>query len=461
MATNNLEVKFKVDASEVTRGSDEAKRKVKNAADSMAASMREVSNATKDASSAVRQMEGQVASSSRSMERDLSKVARQMSAMQMFNLGARGVGLLGGVASNIAKYNGNYDAASTIDSTTKVAQGGMQGAAMGFAAAGPVGAAVGALMGAGNALLEAAVMQKEAARAMLNGSVKSIEDIEDRYQSRTRQEEIARQASAANFDSTAAAQQIAEAKQAVEDAKNRQADIQDILYGRKAGIIDIGSLGGYGRGVATQEMQGNWMDPSFRQRVTKNIEDAIHGQSGTLGGEFNRLVGPNVETFVADQYKIFADEAKNAEEEVQRAQKRLQELAPLQARIDAEQSKIAQMWLNSQEEFWNSGAGRAFDDYQNGKDLEDEKREKERTLADYQRQLQGVISRPAETPTDALTRIGGGRGYAAYNNSTAQIQKNIENYLKTLISNQKSQIQEIIDELRTLKGPTEMVWANP
>ena len=81
-------------------------------------------------------------------------------------------------------------------------------------------------------------------------------------------------------------------------------------------------------------------------------------------------------------------------------------------------------------------------------------------MAQYERELQGVASKPAETPTDQLTRIGGGGGDASYNNSTAQIQRNIENYLKTLISNQKSQIQEVVDKLDALVNKdTTLSWA--
>lgn len=458
MATQDLNVKFKVDASEVSKGSDEAKRKVKSAADTMASDVRRASssmsssmkdveratqgigNAAKAASNSVRQMEG-----------DLKSVSRQMSAMQMFNMGSRGIGMLGGVASNVLKLQGNYEGAETVNGAVKVGQGAFQGAAMGFAMGGPLGSAVGGLIGAGNALLEAAVEQKEAARELLKGSVKSIEDIEERYQSRIRQETIASQATATNFDVDNAQKQIDEAKQALEDAKSNQRTAQDNLYGRNGGI--------------------NWMDESQRNAFIEEERERLYGKKGerSWGQAIAEWTDPMLdrknndpEQIVAEQYKLFAQEASNADKEVQRAQQRLAELAPLQARIDAEKAKSDQFWLNSQAEFWNSGAGKAFDDYQNGKDLKDQLKIDQASLADYQRQLNGVMARPADTPSDALTRIGGGRGYSAYNNSAANVQKQIEGHLRSVIDILQKSIDETTSRLDALiNKDTELVWANP
>ena len=449
MATENLTVKFKVDATGVKTGADEAKNKVKSAAQTMSSDVKKASqnmeSSVKSATNAVKQMDREVATASGSMERNLSKVSKQMSAMTAFRIGARGIGMLGGVAENIARLNGNYDAADSIGTASKVAQGGIQGAAAGFLMGGPAGAAVGALVGAGNSLLEAAAMQKEAARELMKGSVKTIEDIEDQYQTRTRQEEIASTASAKTFDSDAAARRIAEAKQALEDAKARQAEIQDTLYGRNGGI--------------------NWMDEGQRKALIQQENERLYGKKGerSWGQAIASWTDPNMprwlgggdeydpEKLVAKQYQAFSEEAKNAEKEVQRAQQLLRELAPLQARIYEEQQKGAKFWMDSQSEFWNGEGGKAFDKYQKGGDIQDQIKESESTISELQKKLQGVVSRSANAPTDALTRIGGGRGYASYNNSTANYQSKVENHLKELIKLEQSKITDLKSELEDIK----------
>lgn len=443
MATEELKVRFKVDTSEVKQGADEAKNKVKSAAQSMSSDVksatRSMESSVKSATNAVKQMDREVATASSSMEKNLGKVTRQMSAMTAFRIGARGIGMLGGIAENIAKYNGNYESASAIGTATSVAQGGIQGAAAGFLMGGPAGAAVGALVGAGNSLLEAAAMQKEAARELMKGSVKTIEDIEDQYQTRTRQEEIASTASAKTFDSDAAARRIAEAKQAVEDAKARQAAIQDTLYGRNGGI--------------------NWMDEGQRKALVQQEKERLFGKEGerSWGQAIASWTDPMMdserdpEKLVANQYKLFAEEAQNAQKEVERAQRLLQELQPLQARIQEEQAKSAKFWMDSQADFWNGEGGKAFDKYQKGGDIQDQIKDSESTISELQKKLQGVVSRPANAPTDALTRIGGGRGYASYNNSTANYQSKVENHLKELIKLEQNKISDLKSELEDIK----------
>ena len=77
--------------------------------------------------------------------------------------------------------------------------------------------------------------------------------------------------------------------------------------------------------------------------------------------------------------------------------------------------------------------------------LEEEQKKKDNPL-------KGAFTASTIRQTDSLTRIGGGTGYASYNNSTAQIQKNIETSLKTLISNQKNQNDQIIQKLDEFKN---------
>jgi hypothetical protein len=153
---------------------------------------------------------------------------------------------------------------------------------------------------------------------------------------------------------------------------------------------------------------------------------------------------------------------------VQQAQEHLQALAPVveaarrseaeKARAAAEATAAAEKEARSREEVTQ----RILDESKKRavSKLQDEKRDKEHTLADYERQLQGVISRPAETPSDQLTRIGGGGGYASYNNSTAQIQKQIEGHLRNVIDLLKESIAETSSKLEALIAKdSSMSWA--
>ena len=269
MATNNLEVKFKVETSDLRKGSSDAKRTVKDsanqmardvngAAQNMASSMGRVNDATKQianaantASNGVRRLEQNVAQSASSMERNLSKVSRQMSAMQLFHMGVRGVQMLGGAAANIATLAGaSSDTVSGINSATNVASSSLQGAALGWTMTGgnPIGAAVGGLVGAGSALLEAAVKQKEAAELQMETLRRSIKESKERIaaidtavQSRRRSqraEEIANMPVGA-FDEKFAQGEIDKAKNALQLAEARQNAIQDMLYGRNKTTTDI------------------------------------------------------------------------------------------------------------------------------------------------------------------------------------------------------------------------------
>ena len=82
------------------------------------------------------------------------------------------------------------------------------------------------------------------------------------------------------------------------------------------------------------------------------------------------------------------------------------------------------------------------------------KDKEEKSLAGSQDKLNGGGLKTVSAPTDQLTRIGGGSGYASYNNSVSsveQVQKSIDSSVKTLIANQNNQNNQIIDELRDIK----------
>lgn len=451
MATNNLEVKFKVDASEVTRGSEDAKNKVKNAANEMAsdvknssrqmeASMKDVSrategigNATKTATTAVKQMEGQVSSSANRMKKDLGDVAEQVkgiNARQVAGIASRGLGIAGNAvrwaSNNLAEEGSAAQAGLNVGASALqgAGQGVMLGAAIGSVVpiigttvGAAIGGAVGALGGAASELWDASKELKKSAEERQQAAEKTLQQAGTELRERDKLSGWER------------------------ENQVLMGGIGKTWWQNKS---TGESISGEERIFKVQEARQATLDKAIQER-----DDFVRKHQNDTGEEATRS---------AIQFSIL-------ERAVQNAAQHLQALAPVveAARIaEAEKAKAvadaAEKEKQKNSETFDSIFNSAKKKLISG--LTDEKKDQEHTLADYQRQLQGVISRPAETPTDALTRIGGGRGYADYNNSTAQIQKNIENYLKTLISNQKSQIQEIIDELRTLKGPTEMVWAN-
>lgn len=359
MAERDLNIKFKVDASEVASKSDEAKNKVKQAADQMASEVKyasdqmkssfegvaksteQISEATKDASSAVKQMEGQVASSSKSMEANLDSVSKKMSAMQAFHMGARGIGMLGGAAQSVLRLYGDEETADNVATATSIGQSGFQGAAMGFAAGGPWGAAVGGLIGAGSVLLEAAVKQKEAAEATLQANRGTIEAAEKQNNDRALANWVQEQATAKNFDVEFAQDQIDAAKDRIAAAQARLNSALDVAKGRVETQYNGPSFSVDGK-VLQQDTNFGSIDWADKQATSK-LEDQL-GSS-----VFEYLHG------------LVTESVQSATQELADAEKELALLAPLQARIEqarVEKSREEQQQLLEQ---WKS-----FDEYQNG-----------------------------------------------------------------------------------------------
>jgi len=532
MATNNLEVKFKVETSDLRKGSSDAKRTVKDSADqmardvngaaqNMASSMGKVNAATKSISDAastaangVRSLEQNVARSASSMERNLSKVSRQMSAMQLFHMGVRGVQMLGGAAANIATLAGaSSDTVSGINSATGVVTSGLQGAAMGTFF-GPVGTAIGAIGGAAVGLLDAAAKQKEAAQKQLEAAEKQIQEsketikrIDADVQSRNRRQraETIANMPVGEFNERSAQNEINSAKTALRDAEAMQNAIQDMLFGRNSTsteILDWSSLLGFGpkqRYIALPDGSFldlekdmpqnlgvvNWMEPGNENYVSEMIARAV--ESHTIRPNLSNTLGP--EGFERDEYgnqkgdssfyyamnslaklfgggfdrseffkKITSDIVKTLEEkaldaakQVAEAQQRLDELAPLQARLDKERA-AHEARLNAPlifgEDDWPEYYG---GDPTKGFFGEVATAAGAQRLKDLTAMLNGIVGGAGfSSPTDALTRIGGGRGYASYNDSAARVQRNIEANLRTLIRNQTTQNNEILRAIENI-----------
>lgn len=535
-----LKIKVRVDSSDVQKGTDDAKRKVRQAADEMkkevssssegmkdsfkkvADSTNTISDAANKAGSAVRNLESTVAQSSGSMEKNLAKVSRQMSAMQMFTMGARGVRMVGGIAENIAKLNGATAAAEGINTVTNVGSSALQGAATGWIMTGgnPIGAAVGGLVGAGSALLDAAVKQKEAAekqleaaRASTERSKQTIETIDADVRARNRRqraETIANMPEGA-FDERFAQSEIDKAKAVLQRAEARQNLIQDMMYGRNGVetiVSDWGKALGYKNAkyfsIAGSEMSlddlpenlgvVNWMDPNkeseklvpaliarhIAEKFRDPFVDKILGTEDREGREgidrwindnlawpimhhFYRIPKASFDGIVADLFKTLEEKALDAAKQVADAQQRLDELAPIQARLDKERAASKARMdapLNFNDDEWGPFDNEKPTDggwFDMATDAMKRREAAELNLASgtdllksLQSRLAGIYSMAA-SPTDALTKIGGGVGYTSYNNSVLTVTKSIEKSLNTLIANQLRQNEEIRDEIANLK----------
>ena len=455
MATQTeLNVKLKVDSSGVRTGTDEAKRKVKDAADSMAQNVKQsstkmedsmksvsratdgVADATRTATNAVRQMEGQVSSSASKMKKDLSDVASQMkgvSARQAAGVAAQGLRVAGNAVNWIGE---NFtEEGSTGGDIANVGGGALNGAASGVM----LGAAVGSIIpGLGTAV-----------GAALGGAVGAL---------------------------TGAASALWDASQELKkSAAERQKNAETNLQAHATDLKTRERFAGYEREnqVYLNGLGKTWWQ-SKDGRQSYSGEDRVFQVQELRQRELANATERR-DQFVREHQNDTGDAAVEAanrlqylDRAVQEAQEHLQALAPVveaarrsqeaQRREADEAAKATERERRAREDA--TARLQEAAEKEQIKGLNEEKRSAEHTMAQYERELQGVASKPAETPTDQLTRIGGGGGYASYNNSTAQIQRNIENYLKTLISNQKSQIQEVVDKLDALVNKdTTLSWA--
>lgn len=461
MATNNLEVKFKVDASEVTRGSEDAKNKVKNAANEMAsdvknssrqmeASMKDVSrategigNATKTATTAVKQMEGQVNASAKSMEKSIDDVSKKMNVMMGARAAATGARMLGSAIQSIGPSLGMDEttASKTSGVLTGAASGIAMGAQLGTVIGGPgigtgVGAAVGGLIGAGASLLKAGQeLQKAAASEREKQAIRA-------EQVRQMREEDASRKNMAKWDYMSLEELRKDRAKRVEGIANYE--IQ--LANDKAGL-----------------------DPN-----TVTDQDLRSVEFST-----NRIAKLQQQLEALDKYisDVEADEAEAKRVKDEEYQKNTEELNAKFAIAQA--NTVASQFRNANPEQWarmtgaNTVAGifegpnaDVLQQHKYISELEERekkaKEEKDKKEDEKENPLKGAFTDVGIRHTDSLTRIGGGTGYASYNNTTTQIQKNIESSLKTVISVLKDQTAETSSKLDALiaKDNT-MVWANP
>ena len=449
MATNNLEVKFKVDASDVTRGSEDAKNKVKNAANEMASdvknssqqmetSMKDVANATegigeatKTATASVKEMEREVDASAKNMEKSL----RNVSARQVGGLVARGLGQIG---SQISENLGDTEGGALAGGALKGASAGIMMGAL----AGPIGMAAGGLVGAATGLMEAAIELKSAAQDQKMANFKTADDFRTdiirRQEAEGRQKEVQNALGLFN---------TAEGNEGKRFAINRAQELVD------------------DRQSAYEEARKRYYDLGMNSDLTGNNEEdqkilaaiaAAKEEMDNAAAAFQE-VSPLIAAITQAEQQIEQsivgeiNETKKRLDEQEARRQKMEDAARLAAEED-ENERLAKrleygMVATTPEE------AEEIDD--KIAKLEEEKKKKENPL-------KGAFTDVGIRQTDSLTRIGGGNGYASYNNSTTQIQKNIDNNLKNVVKLMRESITETNSRLDALiaKDNT-MVWAGP
>lgn len=536
-----LQVKFKVDSTEVKKGADEAKQKVKQASQEMASdvkhssdsmeghldkvsqSAKNIGTAAKDAGNGVKTLENQVNQSSNRMTQDLTKVAshlKNISSRQMGMIASRGMGIaanaIGWVGQNMTKEG------SAERLYADVGQGALGGAASGAAlgtmiAPGvgtAIGAAVGGLVGAGTTLYEAGRKLEEAAESqqkeaedklMAARSEKYVRDRNETFQKLNNPflEEL-RNPSSPFRDKYYGVDRIYEEQRKREEALAKaQRELQEFSGSeatlatggkaldnetkldnlRHAVLVAQEKLQAFApvvqeaTQVEAQFIAAEEAEVAAREEAARKIQEAAEREHQARVASAEALVNKHSDRIAQqDRLNGFAQEfqstlsksgmrgvieqqAKN-KDALESAVKARDEYARANSGATGDEAiKVAQRLAELDQAVADArDRYKAFDPA-----VQESAKEKQKEIQDSmsltQRELQGIISRPflGGSPTDALTKIGGGTGYASFNNSTAQVQQRIESYLKSILALQKTQLQRIVDKLDTLQ-PSAGVW---
>lgn len=289
------------------------------------------------------------------------------------------------------------------------------------------------------------------------------------------------------------------AKTRLDEAEKQQKTVQDMIYGRNGQATTVGDwnkiLEGMRFKIAGNEYDSsnfklpsdlgviNWMSPEKGDSVAKFLAESFQDEYAKI---FERLtyayaaaglpppVRPEqlrpedfdeqlITHITAKIFKALEEQAIEASNAVSKAQQYVAQFAPLQERLNREAADSARRMaepLNidpddpyyGYTEFDKDGP---IDYISRAKEIQQAEGDLafgRKRLSDLEAALNGVLRGGLfPSPTDALTRIGGGGGYSSYNDSTARIQKSIETNLRTLVANQKSQNEQIIDLLENLR----------
>ena len=542
-----LQVKFKVDSTEVKKGADEAKQKVKQASQEMASdvkhssdsmeghlnkvsqSAKNIGSAAKDAGNGVKALESQVNQASNKMAQDLTKVSQQLkkiSAAQMGELTAQGLGIaanaVGWVGQNIFKEGSdeNINADAVQGALLGAASGAALGTKIAPGAGTAIGAAAGALVGAGATLYGAARKLEEAAddlkkdaqdKLMAAREEKHVRDRNETWQKQNSPFlKALRNPSSPIFDKLNEVDRIYEEQEKREEALKKAQEKRDQFISEhtldtgeaalnsltQMQILDHAILVAQERlqafapvvqeaaQVEAQFIEAEKAEVAAREEAARKVEEAakreaeakekehqarIKSAESAIGQRIGSIAQQDRLNGFAQEFQstlsnsgmrgVIEQQAKN-KDALESAVKARDEYARANSgAIGDEAIKVAQRLAELDQAVADaSDRYKAFDPA-----IQESAKERQKEIQDSmsltQKALQGIISRPflGGSPTDDLTKIGGGTGYASFNNSTAQVQQRIESHLKSILSLQKTQLQKIVDKLDSLQ-PSAGVW---
>ena len=452
MADPQVKVKFTTDTSELKSGMDQAtsdaKQKVKelsddvskeskdmeDSLDKVADSTKDIGNAADQASQGVKGLENQVSKSASSMEKNLDQVAKKMSSMQMFTMGARGAEMGFGLAGEVASALGADQTATAMGLAGNMAGGGMRGAAVGMQIAGPWGAVIGGLAGAGKELLAAGKDLKEAARGR---EAAAQSRIDERQREKEHQEFVDRWTDKARSMAYEAygdehAGGTDEGKAALDAELRRQQQYLDRVTAKRDEIL------------ASDEYDTATEKEAALEVVERELQNASE--------QLQIFSGIAAQAAAMDERLLAADNrAAEAAQASIDARKREAEAIRRKAEEDERRSTEAAGRQRAREE----EAARRTEE----KSVRDQIKEAQSELTGSQRELEGV-GRTTVGVTDDLTRIGGGAGYASYNNSVGDNVKTISNSLKQLIQLQQSNVDRLVNTLEDIKVTGAGTWGD-
>lgn len=429
----DVNVRFKADTSAV----DKAKEKVdelgnagKTAAQRITADMERMREATDKAGQEVDDLSRSTKSAEQGfsdlartaeqagdrMSKSVEKVNSQISAMRIAMGAARGANMIGGAMTELSDGRGALGLAG--GSLTGAASGAQLGAAI----AGPLGAAVGGLAGAAVGLLEAALKQKEAAQAALLAQ-------------RTAHERVFKPA----IDQAKADLKAEADARVVEEWRGRGADATYQEYATREQEAERARVAVNAYAMANSQTEGlSEQEMNDRQRRLNELMEEQRRAEAAVA-----TLTPLVEEFRAEDERA-EQERERAEQEAARAREKAeQEAARAEEKAAQEAERAAQEAARAEER-----ADKARKAEQR-KGLQNDLKEAEAGLSGTQKELAGAMSTKLGV-TDDLTSVGGGGGYASYNNSVADNIRTITNRLQQIVVQQQQGVERITQAIHDL-----------
>lgn len=461
MADPQVKIKFTTDTSGLKSGMDQAtsdasnkvkelsddvekeSKKMEDNLDKVADSAKDVGKAADQAADGVKGLENQVAKSSSNMEKHLDSVAdklKNVSARQVAGLAARGLtNIAGSIKDNLGDTAGGQYGASAL-------QGAATGMMMG-AIAGPIGAAAGGLAGAAVGLMEAAVDLKSAAQDqdIANGRIMddARQGVIDRRESEGRQREVQ-----GRIDNLNAARGNEATRAAINNAQELVKDRQEAAKAARAKYEDLAMNSTHTGDV---EKDNATLAEINKARVEMEKAELAAAEVAPLiaviAAKEEEIRQSIVAELEATDRQIKAQQEKEAAEKAKAA--KMEEAARIAAEEDATEQLIRALDPLSDPAYVAEREAA----------LKDQLKEAESSLAGSQKELEGV-GRTTVGITDDLTRIGGGAGYASYNNSVGDNVKSISNSLKQLIQQEQAGVDRLVNALEDMKGTGTGTWGD-